>query len=308
MAIRPPEGTLRAGGTVVFRSTVTSRPPGYLGPEGIQWSSSAPSIASLALAEGDSAVFALQGAGEVVVTARAGDAQNSLTLRVETPPPAISVRLTRASVAFEAVEGGDPPESQTLEVTVTGNAAPSLGAVEYRDQPGGWLLPALGRATGERTTLSLRLDIRGLGAGVHGATVPVRAGSESAEVEIRLTLSANPATAPVQPDDAAAREIVSLLTQYADAINTKNVTLVREIFPSLPQAAVDDLLGLPATDTYYLQLAPGSLRLGSRDRTLDGDVMSGVLGRDNRGELIRMVYTFSRGQRGWYIVALRAGD
>ncbi len=308
LAIRPPAGTLQAGGTAVLRSTVTAQPAGYLGPGGIQWSSSAPTVASVIFAGGDSAVVSLQGAGESVVTARAGEARNSITLRVEAQPPAVSLRLSRAAVAFDGVEGGDPPEPQTLEVTVTGDATPSLGAVAYRGQPGGWLLPALGGPSGDRTTLSLNVDTRGLGAGVHLATVPVGAGSESAEVEVRVTLSANPASAPVQPDADAARDIVSLLTRYADAINTKNLNLVREIFPSLPQDAIDDLLRLPASDTYYLQLAPGSLRLGSRERTLDGDVMSGVLGRDNRGELVRMIYTFGRGQRGWYILSLRAGD
>jgi hypothetical protein len=138
--------------------------------------------------------------------------------------------------------------------------------------------------------------------------VPVEAGEVSRSLEVRFTVAANPAEGPVEPTDQAAQELTALLQEYSEAINNKNTTRVREIFPSLPQDAIDDLLQIRASDTYYLQLAPGSLRLGSREGTLEADVMSGVLGSDGRGELVRMIYTFARGQRGWYVVSLRPGS
>jgi hypothetical protein len=70
---------------------------------------------------------------------------------------------------------------------------------------------------------------------------------------------------------------------------------------------IDELLRLPSTDQYYLALRPGSLRAGAEQNTLDGDVMSGVVGPNGQGELRLVVYTFSRGDQGWFIVSFRAG-
>jgi hypothetical protein len=36
--------------------------------------------------------------------------------------------------------------------------------------------------------------------------------------------------------------------------------------------------------------------------------MSSVLGGGNRGEAVRMIYAFGRGQQGWFIASLRPGE
>jgi uncharacterized protein YjdB len=308
VAIEPSPGPLHEAGTVVLTAAVTARPQGYLGAEGLAWSSSNPSVASVALAEGDSAVLSLLGAGETVVTARAGRVQATRVLRVTPAPVPVTVEVFPSSVDFAAVAGQDSPEGETVRVSVDGDATPTLGAVEYGAGGRGWLSPDLGRTAGGDATLTLRVDQGGLEEGSYSARVPVEAGDVRRAVEVRLTVAADPAEAPVEPTEEAARQITALLQEYSNAINDKNTTRVREIFPSLPQGAIDDLLRLPASDTYYLQLAPGSLRLGSREETLEGDVMSGVLGSDGRGELVRMVYTFARGEGGWYVVSLRPGS
>lgn len=308
VSILSPEGPLQAGETVVVRSSVTSRPQGFLGPQGMAWSSSDPSVASVGQAQGDSVVLTLVGAGETVLTARAGEAEGSRTLQVAAAPTPVTLELSTPSVAFAAVDGQDPPARETVEVTVGGEAQPTLGTVEYGSGGSGWLSPELGALAGGQATLTLQADQSGLGEGSYSARVPVEAGEVSRSLEVRFTVAANPAEGPVEPTDQAARELTALLQEYSEAINNKNTTRVREIFPSLPQDAIDDLLRIRASDTYYLQLAPGSLRLGSREGTLEADVMSGVLGSDGRGELVRMIYTFARGQRGWYVVSLRPGS
>jgi hypothetical protein len=135
--------------------------------------------------------------------------------------------------------------------------------------------------------------------------VPLSAGDQAQGVEVQLTVTEDPANAPVEANAASAQAVAALLAEYAGAINAKNTSRVRELFPSLPENAVNDLLQLRETDTYVLQLVPGSLRLGSAERTLEGDVLSSVLGRGNRGEAVGMIYTFSRGEQGWFIVSLR---
>jgi serine/threonine protein kinase/ribosomal protein L32 len=308
LTVNPPSGALQAGGRAVLRATVTSRPAGYLGAGGVRWSSSNPSVASVSSSAADSAVVTLLGPGETVLTARADAVQGAVTLQVEARPAAATVSLSAASVTFQAVEGTGSPEEQTVTVGVTGAVTPTLGVIQYGAGASGWLGASLGAGTGQETVLTLRADAAGLRQGSYTAGVPVGAGGDSRVVNVSLIVAASPAATPIEPTAAAAQDIANLLADYAAAINSKNTGRVREIFPSLPQDAIDDLLGLRDTDTYLLQLVPGSLRLGSRDRTLEGDVFSSVLGRENRGEAVRMIYAFGRGERGWYIVSVRTGS
>jgi uncharacterized protein YjdB len=308
LSVQPPPGTLQAGDRIVLRAAVTSRPNGYLGSRGLRWSSSNPSVASVSSSAADSAVVTLLGAGEAILTARADVVQGGVTLRVEAQPASATVSLSASSVSFQAVVGEATPQEQTVTVTVTGAATPTLGEIQYGAGGSGWLSGTLAAGAGqEGAVLTLRPSPAGLGEGSYSASLPVRAGGDTRLVTVNLIVTAAPAFNPVEPTAAAAQEIVNLLADYAAAINSKNTGRVREIFPSLPQNAIDDLLGLRETDTYLLQLVPGSLRLGSREQTLEGDVLSSVLGRENRGEAVRMIYAFGRGERGWYIVSVRTG-
>jgi uncharacterized protein YjdB len=308
VTINPPAGPLQAGGTTVVRTTVTARPAGYMGAEGLRWSSSNPSVATVSLSGADSVVLTLLGPGETVLTARTGTVQGAITLRVTAQAPSVSLGVSRSSLEFQAFEGGDPPPTQTVDISVTGEVTPSVGAIQYGAGGAGWLTAGIGQRTTAGGVLSLQASPSGLSEGEYTANVPVSAATESRVVEVRLTVSADPSAGPVEPTEAAAREIGTLVSEYASAINSKNTGRVREIYPSMPQQAFDDLLALRESDTYLLQLVPGSLRMGQEPGTLEGDVMSSVLGGGNRGEAVRMVYSFGRGQRGWYIVSLRPGE
>jgi hypothetical protein len=307
VTIDQPGDPLVAGGTSVVRAAVRSQPSGYLGEEGVTWRSSNPSVASVTLSEADSAVLTLLSEGETVLTAQAEGVQDALTLRVGVPSQPVTLNLSSSLVSFEAMEGRGDPAEETVQVTVTGDAAPTVGTVDYRGGEGGWLRATLGPVTAGGASVTLQPELGGLAVGSHEAGVPVSAGGVTRVVEVRVTVAEDPTAGPVEPNAAAERGVAALLAEYASAINGKNTTRVRELFPSLPQDAIDDLLTLRETDTYLLQLVPGSLRLGTQEGTLDGDVMSSVLGSGNRGEAVRMIYTFGRGDQGWYLVSLRAG-
>jgi uncharacterized protein YjdB/uncharacterized Zn finger protein (UPF0148 family) len=308
VTLDPPTDLLEAGGTTVVRATVTSEPAGYSGEGGISWSSSNPSVASVSAFGADSVVLTLLAEGESILTARAGSIQSAVTLRVAAPTSPVTVSLSVPSVSFEAVEGGDDPVEQTIGVSVTGDGTPSVGVVQYEGGGGDWLQAGLGARTGERTALTLRADVGGLAEGTYVASVPISAGGNTQVLEARITVAANPAAGPVEPNEEAERGITVLLAEYASAINAKNAERVRELFPSLPQDGVADLLdNLRETDTILLQMVPGSLKLGPEEGTLEGDVMSSVLGGGNRGEAYRMIYTFGRGDQGWYLVSQRQG-
>ena len=203
----------------------------------------------------------------------------------------------------------DPDENSnpSSTVSVTGAGTPTLGEIQYGVGGSGWLAASLGTGAGQGAVLTLRASAAGLTQGSYAASVPVGAGGDTRVVAVSLSVAASPAATPIEPTATASRDIANLLADYAAAINSKNTGRVREIYPSLPQDAIDDLLGLRETDTYLLQLVPGSLRLGAREQTLEGDVLSSVLGRENRGEAVRMIYAFGRGERGWYIVSVRTG-
>jgi hypothetical protein len=279
-----------------------------MGADGLRWSSSNPSVAAVSLSGADSVVLTLLGPGETVLTARAGTVQGAITLRVTAQAPSVSLGLSRSSLEFQAFEGGDPPPTQTVDISVTGEANPSVGAIQYGAGGAGWLTASIGQRTAGGGVLSIQPNPSSLSEGQYTASVPIAAGGETRAIQVRITVAADPSAGPVEPTEAAAREIGTLLSEYASAINSKNTGRVREIYPSMPQQAFDDLLTLRETDTYLLQLVPGSLRMGREPGTLEGDVMSSVLGGGNRGEAVRMIYTFGRGQQGWFIASLRPGD
>ena len=156
------------------------------------------------------------------------------------------------------------------------------------------------------TTLTVNVEVGGLVPGAYSASIPVGAGDLTQILGVQLTVAPDPGLGPVEPTEAAAREVSTLLDAYLRALNTKDTRRVLELFPSLSQDAIDELLRLPDSDQYYIALQPGTLRAGAQEETLDGDVMSGVVGPNGQGELRRMVYTFGRGDQGWFIVAFRA--
>jgi len=307
MTVHPPLDHLEVGGTSVVRTSVTSQPAGYLGAEGIRWSSSDPTVARVSSFAGDSVVLAFLGEGEVVLTARADAVEGTVTLQVDAPAPAVTLSLLPVSVSFEVVEEGATPEERTVEVRITGDAPPSVGVVAYGGGAGGWVRQSLGTGPSGGTALTVGVELEGLVPGTYTANIPIGAGGQTQTLGVQLIVAPDPGLGHVEPTDAAATEISTLLGAYLGALNTKDTRRVLELFPSLSQSAIDELLGLPDSDQYYIALQPGSLRAGAQEETLDGEVMSGVVGPSGQGELRLVVYTFGRGERGWFIVAFRAG-
>lgn len=308
VTVNPVQGPLQAGGIAVVRTTVVSLPAGYLGGDGLSWTSSNPGVASVTFADADSVVLTLLSPGETVLAAEAGGVQGILTLRVEEPPEEITLNVSPGSVEFAGVEGRASPDPQSVAILVTGDATAGVGSVEYGGQEGGWLTPSISSQGGGSERLTLSVELEGLTPGVFTAQVPVQAGSETRFVAVTLTVEEDPANAPVEPNDAAFQAISNLIAQYAAAINAKDAARVKEIFPSLPDGAMNDLMQIRDSDTYVLNLVPGSLRTGPEERTLEGQVLSSVLGPGGRGEARGMIYTFSRGAEGWFIVSLRASE
>lgn len=306
LTLTPPVAGLEAGTTTVLRAAVSSRPTGYVGAEGIGWRSSNPMVATVSYAAGDSVVLTLLDAGESVVTARAGVASDAATLRVVAAQPSVTLGLTPTSVSFEAMEDTEAPSPRSVEVDVGGGAVPGVGEVEYASGAAGWLAPSLAVEAEESWGLALAVDLDGLEAGVYEARVPVQADDLVRTVDVRLTVVENPATAPVVPDAQSAREIEALLDDYLTALDERDVERIRTLFPSVGDDAIDDLLSMRDTETRDFRLVSGSLEQGSAERTLEAEVLVTVYERGGGDPVASaLIFTFSRGADGWYIVSFR---
>jgi serine/threonine protein kinase len=306
LTVGQPPAPLLAGDSVVLRSLVASDPPEYRGEGGVTWSSSDPSVASVSRSAGDSAVVSLLAEGQAVLTARAGEVLNSVTLRVRPTPPTVTLTLSPSSVSFQATEEGGSPPEQTVRVAVTGGASPFLGVVRYEGTGRDWLRTSLGGGPGQESVLALRPETGGLTAGSYRALLPVEAGGQTRELEVRLEMAPKPVSTTVEPTPTAEREIGDMLGAYASAINARNEARVKELYPSIPQAAIDDLLQIRESDLFQVNPVRGTLRAGARAETLDMDVTTGIIDdRTGRGEQRRVTYTVGRGPAGWYILAIR---
>ena len=306
LTVRQPPEPLLVGGSVVLRSSVSSDPPEYRGEAGLTWTSSDPAVAYVSESGGDTAVVALRAEGEATLTARAGNLQDVVALRVRPPPPTVALTLSPSSVTFQAMEEGGAPPEQRVRVAVTGGASPFLGVVRYEGPGRDWLRTSLGGGPGQEAILALRPETGGLTAGSYRALLPVEAGGQTREVEIRLEVAPKPVSAAVAPTPVAEREVGEMLNAYAAAINARNEARVRELYPSIPQAGLNDLLRLQPSDLFQVVPLSGTLRAGAQAETLDIDVSTGIIDdRTGRGETRRMTYTVGRGPAGWHILRIR---
>ena len=306
VSVRAPTSPLEAGQTLVLRSDVTARPSGYLGVSGLVWTSSAPDVAAVSSSAGDSALVSLLREGEATLTAAADAVRGSALLRVRAAPPVASVALAPAAVELELTEGAAASADRSVRVTVTGSDDPFLGIVQYDAGARDWLRTSL-TAAGQGAVLTVRADGSGLAAGSYQARVPVGAGPARQVLAVRLTVAERPVSTAVEPSAAAEREIGELLAAYATAINTRNESRVRELYPSLPSTAYRDLTRIQRGDIFQLLPLAGTLRAGRVARTLDVDVSAGIVPATGAGQTRRMTYTVGRNARGWYIVAVRTG-
>jgi len=306
VAVNPPASPLEPGRTVVLRSDVTARPPAYRGDTGLSWSSSAPDVAAVTAAAGDSATVALLREGEAILTAAVGGARGSVTLRVRAPAPATSVSLAPTAIALDLVEGAAVSADGTVRVTVTGGVDPFLGIVSYEGGARDWLRTSLA-AAGQGASLTVRADGTGLTPGNYLARLPVGAGPARQELTVRLTVSAKPVSTAVEPSAAAQREIGDMLSAYAAAVTARNETRVRQLYPSIPATAIRDLMRIQSSDIFQVQPLPGTLRAGRAERTLDIDVSAGIVPASGAGQTRRMTYTVGRSGSNWVILGVRTG-
>ena len=121
------------------------------------------------------------------------------TVTVGANPPAIG--LSDALLEFNAVVGEDPAER---ELTIQNVGGGRLLYILASDQPWVVLRPASGRSDGEERVIRVEVNVAGLTAGEHEATVTVAAqdGSDERTVTVRLLL-ANPGTPQIELSAAA---------------------------------------------------------------------------------------------------------
>ena len=106
-------------------------------------------------------------------------------------PPAISV--SPDSLAFNAIEGGENPPSQTLEVCNTGNGTLDWSLTDNA----AWLSESLRSDSlpeGECENVMVSVDVTGMGAGDYSATITI---TGSGEVQVLVSLHIESAMVPI---------------------------------------------------------------------------------------------------------------
>ncbi|MFP4082230.1 MAG: BACON domain-containing protein [Candidatus Aminicenantes bacterium] len=137
------------------------------------------------------------GTHNATITITDGNASNSpqtvsVDLDIQAPqPPQISV--TPTSLSFSAQEGGANPSSQNIRISNSGEQTLNYSISDDAN----WLdvSPTSGSSQGEENTHTVSVDISGLSAGTHNATITITDGNASNSpqtVSVTLQLSAPP--------------------------------------------------------------------------------------------------------------------
>jgi len=128
-------------------------------------------------------------AAEIPVTEWRGD---SVHVSGEATGPIISFRPS--SLSFSAVEGGDGPPDQTLEIWNSGVDTLSWEVSASVDWLG--LSPTTGSSTGEEDAVTVSVDVSGMTAGAYDASITISSpeGTRTAAVELNVGVPGGPPT------------------------------------------------------------------------------------------------------------------
>ncbi len=114
-------------------------------------------------------------------------------------PPATIFR-SPSSMQFTATEGGSPPSNQTLQISNSGGGTLNWSVSD--DAPWLSLSPTNGTSTGETDNVTVSVDITGLQAGTHNATITITgsgATNTPQTTSVTLTLAEPPPTISRSP-------------------------------------------------------------------------------------------------------------
>jgi hypothetical protein len=253
---------------------------------------------------GNAAVTPLK-EGQVSVIAELEGVRGAATLQIRSAQ-AVSLTLSQSAVLFEAATDGPPPAEQTVAVTVANageNDRLSVGTIEYGSGASGWLTAVL-----QATTLTLRAAPKEPAAGTYRAVVPISVGAATRSVAVTLTVTEPKRVAIPAGGDADLEKIrpdlEALLDGYMQALRAKDSTQIRLKYPSISERGLNDVLKAKSSD-FELQLRRNvPLKRGSREGTIDGEVIAGGIDGSHAGNA-RLIYTFVQGASGWQIAGTR---
>jgi len=245
----------------------------------VAWTSSDPAVATVG---GDGGVQAL--------------APGQATLRAAVEGHSAEVALTVAAVVA-SVE-----VTPAADTVAPGQALPL--AASPRDRQG--------RPLADRTVTWQSSDERvavvsssGRVTALAAGTVVIRATSDGRTGAARVTVAAPPASRPAEPPPVVENPqeaITGLVQAYAHALETKNITQVKALYPELDGAQERRTReALNAMEELHVRIAPAAITVdGSRATarvTGAWTYRGGRLDINNR-------YTFERRASGWVIVAI----
>lgn len=234
VTVTPDAATLEVGGQTTLTATVTG------GTEGVTWSSSNPSVATVSSMGGVTAVA--PGSATITATYVASDAMDTCAIAI----PAIAIDTS--PVDFSAPLGGEDPEPIVREIENGGGgtlADPTSTVTWGADEPEDWMDAVVIHPTGEPPQLVLTPSLTGLVARIYHATVTLTA-SHAVDVEIPVTLRVEPvdetevlhATPYDTNDQALSPWSVQYSVEPQDVVSVDAAVTLRAIKPVLEATPV----------------------------------------------------------------------
>jgi hypothetical protein len=253
--------------------------------KGVRWLSTDARVASVT---GNGMVQAVA-EGHAVVTASLGGNTASITLNVAPKPPA-----TPAAVAVASVEV--IPSTLTVARGSTGQ----LKAIVH---------DAAGRVLGDRPVRWVSanpqvadVSTNGLVIGVAPGSTQITAGAEGKSTAVTVTVPALVAAAPAAPPADPRPAVRKLIDAYVAGIQTRNVTRMIAVYPSLPTSTRtlwDNLFD--AYPSVSAAIVPGSVDIPASGESAAFDVsMELSNGREHQKILMHFLATPELANGDWH--------
>jgi hypothetical protein len=296
---------IRPGETIALSATVRDASGAPMADARVTWSSADPRIATVDPSRG---VVRAVAAGATRITARAGNITSAVSMSVVPPAPDPAVV---ASVEMADVRSLTVGETARLSArALNGAGAPATGAV-------------IDWSSSNADVASVASDgvltARGAGTAVVRASAGGRSTERSVTIRAREVVTrpdspvTRPPTATPKSDSELRAEIRGVLATYARAIQTRDTSLIRRVFPTARDAFMSRWQGTFKEAVGPIQVTTGNIEVLDAPRDAPGAEVrvrySGRLafrvGRDDQDGPYTFTATLQRDGATWKITSLR---
>jgi serine/threonine-protein kinase len=269
-------GTLNVGASATLTAEPFDDQNRFMGGRSVSWSSSAVEIVSVS----PGGQVTAKDAGRAIITATIDGVSQAVTITVA--PEAIAYITVMPQTASL-----NPGEATSLSARIRAASGRAL------DRPMTW-------SSSAPSVASVSSDVRVTGQSAGTAVISATSGSQSGTATITVNETG--------PTDAEVRaQVAQVIQAYASALQDKNISRVRQIYPGIPSAREQQLRqALPDMDNLQVRLTIGQVDLAGDNATarVSGSWIFSSGGRRNTLPADN-TYLLERRGSGWVITDIR---